>query len=105
MDLPEGFRGEVNLAMDDWVEELSHTLSLGLALTIDYGHEARDLYSPARSGGTLRCYYDHVLEGNPYRRIGSQDITAHVDFTSLGALRGKARAVHSGVDHPARVPP
>ena len=83
VDLPEGFRGEVNLAMDDWVEELSHALSRGLALTIDYGHEARDLYSPARSGGTLRCYYDHVLEGNPYRRIGRQDITAHVDFTSL----------------------
>ena len=36
--------------MDDWVEELSHALSRGLALTFDYGHEARDLYSPARSG-------------------------------------------------------
>ena len=83
LDLPEGFQGEANLAMDGWIEELSHVLRRGLVLTFDYGHVAQDLYSPERSRGTLRCYYRHVLGGNPYRRIGRQDITAHVDFTSL----------------------
>ena len=83
LDLPEGFQGEVNLAMDAWLEELSHVLSRGLVLTLDYGHVARDLYSAERSGGTLRCYYRHVLGSSPYQRIGRQDITAHVDFTSL----------------------
>ena len=83
LDLPEGFRGEINLVMDDWIEEVSHVLKRGFVLTFDYGHEAQDLYSPERSRGTLRCYYRHVLEGNPYRRIGRQDITAHVDFSSL----------------------
>ena len=83
LDLPEGFQGEINLAMDDWIEEISHVLKRGFVLTIDYGHRANDLYSLERSRGTLRCYYRHVLEGNPYRRIGRQDITAHVDFTSL----------------------
>ncbi|MDP6102317.1 MAG: SAM-dependent methyltransferase [Dehalococcoidia bacterium] len=83
LNLPEGFQGEVNLAMDDWIEELSHVLKRGFVLTFDYGYSANDLYSPARSRGTLRCYYRHVLEGNPYRRIGRQDITAHVDFSSL----------------------
>jgi SAM-dependent MidA family methyltransferase len=83
LNLPEGFQGEVNLAMDDWIEELSHVLKRGFVLTFDYGYSANDLYSPARSRGTLRCYYRHVLEGNPYRRIGRQDITAHVDFSLL----------------------
>ena len=83
LDLPEGFQGEANLAMDGWIEELSHVLKRGLVLTFDYGHVARDLYSPERSRGTLRCYYRHALGGNPYRRIGRQDMTAHVDFTSL----------------------
>ncbi|MDA0988084.1 MAG: SAM-dependent methyltransferase [Chloroflexi bacterium] len=83
LDLPEGFQGEVNLAMDDWMEELSHVLKRGLVLTFDYGHTAQTLYAPERSRGTVRCYYRHVLEGNPYRRIGRQDITAHVDFSSL----------------------
>ncbi|MBI4282265.1 MAG: SAM-dependent methyltransferase [Chloroflexi bacterium] len=83
VDLPEGFRGEVNLAADGWIEEVSHVLRRGVVLTFDYGHVASEMYSSQRSGGTLRCYYRHVLEGNPYRRIGRQDITAHVDFTSL----------------------
>ena len=89
---PDGFRGEVNLAMDDWMEEVSHCLARGLVLTIDYGHEARDLYSPERSGGTLRCYYDHTLQGDPYSRVGRQDMTAHVDFTSL-ARAGEAHGL------------
>ena len=95
MDLPDGFRGEVNLALDDWMDEASQALVRGLVLTIDYGHEARDLYAPERSGGTLRCYYDHTLQGDPYRRVGRQDMTSHVDFTSLaraGEERGLAVA-------------
>ncbi|MFH1560421.1 MAG: SAM-dependent methyltransferase [Chloroflexota bacterium] len=83
LNLPEGFRGEINLAMNGWVEELSNVLRRGLVLTFDYGHVAPDLYSLERSRGTLRCYYRHVLGGNPYQRVGRQDITAHVDFTSL----------------------
>lgn len=92
VDLPDGFRGEVNLALDDWMEDVSQALARGLVLTIDYGHEARDLYSPELSGGTLRCYYDHTLQGDPYRRVGRQDMTSHVDFTSL-ALAGESRGL------------
>ncbi len=92
VDLPDGFRGEVNLVLDDWMEEVSQVLTRGLVLTIDYGHEARELYSPERSGGTLRCYYDHTLQGDPYRRVGRQDMTSHVDFTSL-ALAGEQRGL------------
>lgn len=83
LNLPDGFRGEINLEMDRWLDDLSNILTRGFVLTFDYGHVAKDLYSPRRSRGTLRCYYRHILENNPYRRIGHQDITAHVDFTSF----------------------
>ncbi|MDE2860886.1 MAG: SAM-dependent methyltransferase [Chloroflexota bacterium] len=95
LNLPDGFRGEVNLALDDWMEEVSQALARGFVLTVDYGHSAQDLYAPERSGGTLRCYYEHTLQGDPYRRVGRQDMTAHVDFTSLaraGEERGLAVA-------------
>ncbi|MBI2856586.1 MAG: SAM-dependent methyltransferase [Chloroflexi bacterium] len=85
LDLPEGFRGEVNLALEGWAAEVSRSLKRGVVLTFDYGHLATDLYSYQRSQGTLRCYYEHTLGSNPYLWPGQQDITAHVDFTSLAS--------------------
>src|SRR5262245_22406568 len=41
--LPEGYRGEVNLAMEDWTGQLSSALDRGFILTIDYGQLATDL--------------------------------------------------------------
>jgi SAM-dependent MidA family methyltransferase len=58
-------------------------LQQGYLLTIDYGYPASRYYSPARSQGTLQCYYRHRHHNNPYLNIGRQDITAHVDFTAL----------------------
>jgi SAM-dependent MidA family methyltransferase len=52
-------------------------------LTIDYGYHAKELYSPHRKEGTLLCYTHHQNSENPYERLGEQDITAHVNFTSL----------------------
>jgi SAM-dependent MidA family methyltransferase len=66
-------------------------LERGYVLTIDYGYTAADYYSPARSRGTLTCYYRHTQMNNPYVRIGRQDMTAHAEFTSLaraGAAHG-----------------
>ena len=94
LDLPDGFRGEVNLGMDWWTGEVDRVLKRGLVLTIDYGHVAPDLYSPLRSRGTLRCYYGHTLAGDPYRHIGEQDITAHVDFSALIAS-GEERGLNT----------
>ena len=61
-------------------------LRRGLVLTIDYGHTAADLYAPPRTSGTLLCYYRHTVSDTPYLRIGWQDLTAHVDFTSLALI-------------------
>ena len=81
--LPEGFKGEVNLDISPWMERVSRVLDRGFVITIDYGHEAEQLYSAKRSMGTLQTYFRHTDGSSPYQRIGRQDITAHVDFTAV----------------------
>jgi SAM-dependent MidA family methyltransferase len=81
--LQEGQRTEVNLKALDWVEKVARCLKKGFALTIDYGYPARELYAPHRREGTLLCYYQHRTSENPYERLGEQDLTSHVNFSSL----------------------
>ena len=93
LSLPEGYRGEVSLAMEDWIDQVCDTLDRGFVLTIDYGQPATDLYSTQNSQGTLVCHYRHSVSNDPYQNIGEQDITCQVDFTSLmrvGEQRGLA---------------
>ncbi len=68
------------------MRQIARRLTKGIVLTVDYGHTASDLYSPLRKDGTLLCYYRETVSDNPYVRIGQQDITAHVDFTSLALI-------------------
>ena len=82
-DMPDGSRGEVNPGIGPWISDVSRALTRGFVVTIDYGHEADELYSAKRSSGTLQTYYRHTHGGSPYRRVGRQDITAHVDFTAI----------------------
>jgi SAM-dependent MidA family methyltransferase len=86
VSLPEGYRGEVNLAMEDWTGQLAQALDRGFILTIDYGQLATDLYSHQNHQGTLVCYHRHVVSRDPYQHIGHQDMTCQVDFTSLMRL-------------------
>ena len=79
----EGQRGEINLRALEWVKGVSRTLHRGFVLTIDYGYEAEELYHPSRQQGTLLCYFRHTTSPNPYQHIGYQDITAHVNFSTL----------------------
>jgi SAM-dependent MidA family methyltransferase len=81
----EGCRAEVNLAALDWMRQVAVAVAQGFVLTFDYGHEAAELYAPWRREGTLLCFYRHNPSSDPYARIGRQDMTAHVDFTSLVA--------------------
>ena len=80
---PDGYVGEVAFGISDWAANMDRVIERGYALTIDYGHPREALYHPERIGGTLRCYSQHVLGSNPFRFVGDQDITAHVDFTNL----------------------
>ena len=84
ISLQEGQTAEINLGLDRWVEEASQTLSRGFVLTVDYGRTAADLYSAEeRFRGTLTTYYRHTQTDAPLQRIGLQDMTAQVDFSSL----------------------
>lgn len=81
--LSEGYRGEINLQLDSWAGQVATTLERGFVITIDYGFERSELYASHRTEGSLRSYYQHTLGQNPLRRIGKQDLTAHVDFTAV----------------------
>jgi SAM-dependent MidA family methyltransferase len=79
----EGCRAEVNLGAPRWIKDAGRALRRGFVLTFDYGYEASELYAPWRTDGTLLCFYKHNPSGDPYARIGRQDMTSHVDFTTL----------------------
>jgi SAM-dependent MidA family methyltransferase len=89
---PEGYRTEINLQALDWMQQVGHCLRRGVVLTIDYGHTAHDLYRPDRKNGTFLCYFRHSVNDDPYVRVGEQDMTAHVDFSSL-AEAGEAHGL------------
>jgi SAM-dependent MidA family methyltransferase len=83
ISLEEGQKAEINLKALDWMQKVGRSLKKGFVLTIDYGDLAKDLYDSHRREGTLLCYHQHRTSEDPYERLGEQDITSHVNFTSL----------------------
>jgi SAM-dependent MidA family methyltransferase len=79
----DGCYAEVNLDAIGWLESAGASLARGYVLTFDYGYEAAKLYAPWRRDGTLLCFYRQDASSDPYQRIGRQDMTASVDFTTL----------------------
>jgi SAM-dependent MidA family methyltransferase len=70
-------------------------LARGLLLLIDYGAMATELYDPVRRrDGTLRAYLRHTVHDDPYRHVGRQDLTAHVDVTAV-----ERAAIAAGLTH------
>ncbi len=78
-----GYQTEVNLKIRDWIGDIGQKLISGFVLTVDYGYPADEYYCRERNRGTLLCYYKHEVSDDPYQNIGEQDITAHVNFSSL----------------------
>jgi SAM-dependent MidA family methyltransferase len=87
------WRAEVNLRAVDWIRSAARRLRRGFIVVIDYGHPARELYSPTHSAGTLTTFTAHIAAGGErpvnapawLEDPGDRDITAHVDFTSVEA--------------------
>jgi SAM-dependent MidA family methyltransferase len=90
---PEGYRTEVNLLAMDWMEQVARRMGRGFVLTIDYGHTAQDLYGPERKDGTFLCYFQQLTNDDPLNRVGEQDMTSHVDFSSLASV-GETQGLH-----------
>lgn len=93
LSLPDGYQTEINTAAVRWMEQVARAIDRGLAITIDYGHTAQDLYGPDRAKGTLLCYYSQMTSENPYERVGLQDMTSHVDFSTLATV-GEEQGLH-----------
>jgi SAM-dependent MidA family methyltransferase len=79
----KGYTTEANLRVRDWLAEVDAAIDEGFVLTIDYGYTAREYYDEERNRGTLMCYYRHRLGEDPLQNVGEQDITAHVNFSSV----------------------
>jgi len=83
MRLEHGQTTEVRLDACRWISDVARKLTRGFVITVDYGYPACDFYSPERSSGTIMCYHGHNSTDDPFICIGEQDITAHVEFTSI----------------------
>ena len=82
-DLPVSYQSEINLAANAWITSIANMLEAGVVLLLDYGFPRHEYYHPERSAGTLMCHYRHRAHDDPFVYPGLQDITAHVDFTSI----------------------
>ncbi len=96
LSLPDGYRTEINLRALDWMRGVAERMSRGVVVTIDYGHTAQDYYGPDRAKGTFLCYWHQMAGEDPYVRVGHQDMTAHVDFTSLATVGEEAGLLLTG---------
>ncbi|HEY7702840.1 MAG TPA: SAM-dependent methyltransferase [Candidatus Limnocylindrales bacterium] len=98
IELADGQTAEIGLAIDAWVASAAAPLRRGLMILIDYGGPAAELYDPVRRrDGTLRAYVRHQVSDDPYRYVGRQDLTAHVDVTAVVRAAERAGLVTLGI--------
>ena len=71
--LEDGQQAEVNLQACEWMENAGRSLQRGFVLTIDYGHEAQELYDARHMRGTLLAYQRHRAGEDFFRAPGEQD--------------------------------
>jgi SAM-dependent MidA family methyltransferase len=81
--LAAGYVSELNLRHGPWLQALAQIVQRGAILLVDYGYPQCEFYHPQRTTGTLMCHYRHRAHPDPFRWIGLQDITSHVDFSAL----------------------
>ncbi|NIA11657.1 MAG: SAM-dependent methyltransferase [Nitrospiraceae bacterium] len=82
-NLANGYRTEVNLAIKEWLKDVSGIISRGFVTTVDYGYTRKEFFHPMRNRGTLLAYKNQNVTEDLYKRPGDQDLTAHINFTDL----------------------
>lgn len=84
LDLAPGQIADVAPDWGPFYAELAARLDRGLMVTCDYGFERRKLFDRrVRFHGTLACYRRQRVHRDALSWVGEQDLTAHVDFTTL----------------------
>ena len=91
LSLPK-YQFEIIAAIPAWINELNTLIHAGAAFLFDYGSGRKERYGPAYSAGSLRCFVQHRVHGDPLVYPGVQDITSSVDFTAVAEA-----AVDSGL--------
>ena len=94
--LREGQQAEVNLEACEWIQDVGRRLDHGFILTVDYGHEAAELYNERHMRGTLLAYSGHRASEDFFAFPGEQDLTAHVNFTALDVWGRRAGLSRTG---------
>jgi SAM-dependent MidA family methyltransferase len=79
----EGQELEVGMEALRWVRRIADRLERGYAILMDYGYLSSEIESPRHHRGTLLAYYRHAATERYLDRVGRQDLTAHVNFTSI----------------------
>ncbi|MCU7851936.1 MAG: SAM-dependent methyltransferase [Candidatus Thiodiazotropha sp. (ex Monitilora ramsayi)] len=94
-EMSEGYISEINLRQASWLRALADSMRSGVVILIDYGYCAREYFHTQRNRGTLMCHYRHRAHTDPFRWVGLQDITSHVDFTAAARV-GLEAGFHLG---------
>ena len=81
--LPDEYTIETNPAAENWWRTAANSLSSGKLMTFDYGLADDELLSPSRKNGTLRAFFQHRFADNILANPGEQDLTAHVNFSTI----------------------
>jgi len=100
--LPDGYVTEWPIEAAAFAATVARMLERGGALFIDYGFPADEFYHPHRTAGTLMCHVRHRAHDDPFWYPGLQDITAHVDFSSVAHAAVDAGADLAGYTTQAR---
>jgi SAM-dependent MidA family methyltransferase len=88
--LAENQQAEAGLDVCRWVMDAGSRLGRGFVLSVDYGHEAAELYDERHMSGTLMAYSQHRATEEFLQAPGEQDLTAHVNFTALDRWGSRA---------------
>ncbi len=83
-ELAEGQIVDLSPGWAPLYRQLADSLERGLIVTCDYGFETERLYDVrVRERGTLACYRSQQVHRDPFVDVGTQDLTAHLDFSVL----------------------
>lgn len=100
--LAEGQTADISLDARDWWTQAATRLEHGYLITVDYGHEAIELFAPGvRPDGSLRAIADHQLQLDPLAAPGRLDLTSSVDWTTIrnaGEAAGLETFFFGGLD-------
>ena len=102
---PTARRAEICLALDAWIADAA----AGLRARPPAAHRLRLPGGRAvRPGPPARRHAPRLrpppVHDDPYRHVGRQDLTAHVDVTAVERAAAPRRADHLGNDDPGRGP-